>query len=274
MKEWGVKINRGILTGCNEAFIIDGATKDKLISEDSKSEEIIRPILRGRDIKRYSYTFADKWIILASYGSHKWIPTQYPAIYSHLCQYEEKLKNRGQCRYTANGKPNTKSNAEFPGQHHWLELDNNPRQNYLDDFSKQKIVWGEFSAYPKFTFVKSGYFFPNNMSMIIAKDSLPILASLNSAVAMYYVANNTPFGMGSFKWYQIYVKEIPIVSLPTQEKRIITRLIEEMLVNDKRNTQKEVDELLFDAYGFTLEEQQHILSFSEEYFSKYHSHRG
>ncbi len=63
LKDWDIKINRGILTGYNEAFIIDGAKKDELIRADSKSAEIIRPLLRGRDIKRYSYDFADKYMI-------------------------------------------------------------------------------------------------------------------------------------------------------------------------------------------------------------------
>ena len=63
LKDWNVKIYRGILTGYNDAFIIDGAKKDELIAADPKSAEIIRPILRGRDIKRYSYEFADLYII-------------------------------------------------------------------------------------------------------------------------------------------------------------------------------------------------------------------
>ena len=63
LKDWDIKIYRGILTGCNEAFIISGAKKDELLSKDPKSAEIIRPILRGRDIKRYGYDFADLWVI-------------------------------------------------------------------------------------------------------------------------------------------------------------------------------------------------------------------
>ncbi len=128
LKDWNISINYGIKTGCNEAFIIDGATKDALIAQDPKSAEIIRPILRGRDIKRYSYEFADKYVILAEFGSHKYLEEKYPAIYNHLLSYKTKLEQRGQCRYMANGKPNPK--GEYPGQHHWLELDNNPRRHY------------------------------------------------------------------------------------------------------------------------------------------------
>ena len=97
LKDWDIKIYRGILTGCNEAFIIDGATKDALIAQDPKSAEIIRPILRGRDIKRYSYEFADKWLI----ATHNGTATQeriniedYPAVKMHLDSYYAKIAKR------------------------------------------------------------------------------------------------------------------------------------------------------------------------------------
>ncbi|MDR0872011.1 MAG: hypothetical protein LBN27_00900 [Prevotellaceae bacterium] len=63
LKDWNINIYRGILTGLNEAFIIDGKTKDELIKKSPKNAEIIRPILRGRDIKKYGYEFADLWLI-------------------------------------------------------------------------------------------------------------------------------------------------------------------------------------------------------------------
>ena len=97
LKDWNISINYGIKTGCNEAFIIDGETKDALIAQDPKSAEIIRPILRGRDIKRYSYDFADKWLI----ATHNGTPTQerikiedYPAVKMHLDSYYAKITKR------------------------------------------------------------------------------------------------------------------------------------------------------------------------------------
>jgi len=97
LKNWDVNIYRGVLTGLNEAFIIDGVKKDELIRKDPKSAEIIRPILRGRDIKRYDYDFADKWIINTHNGSktQKRIDVNnYPAIKEHFDQYYEKLAKR------------------------------------------------------------------------------------------------------------------------------------------------------------------------------------
>lgn len=107
LKEWDISINYGIKTGLNEAFIISSEKKDELIASDPKSAEIIRPILRGRDIKRYGYTFANLYVIVAQYGSYEYLETKYPAIYRHLFQYKEALQKRGQCRYTSSGKKNT-----------------------------------------------------------------------------------------------------------------------------------------------------------------------
>ncbi|HFD87355.1 MAG TPA: class I SAM-dependent DNA methyltransferase, partial [Gammaproteobacteria bacterium] len=128
LREWDIAINYGIKTGFNEAFIIDGKKKDELITKDPKSAEIIKPILRGRDIKRYRMDFSDLWMIVVKFGAYKTLPDQYPEIYKHLQQYEDKLKTRGQCRYTSSGK---QSEGDYPGQHHWLELDNNPKDDYL-----------------------------------------------------------------------------------------------------------------------------------------------
>jgi hypothetical protein len=99
LKDWDIQINYGIKTGFNDAFIIDGAKRKELIEEDSKSDEIIRPILRGRDIKRYGYEFADLWLI----NTHNGIKEKgikpinidlYPAIKKHLDKYYPELKKR------------------------------------------------------------------------------------------------------------------------------------------------------------------------------------
>ena len=134
MKDWDVKISRGILTGCNEAFIINKNIRAKILSackdevEYKRTDEIIRPILRGRDIKKGGYEWAGLYCILAYFDFHREID-KYPAIYDYLKQYEASLRKRGQVRYASNGKP--KIGAEYPGQHHWLELDNNPRKKYM-----------------------------------------------------------------------------------------------------------------------------------------------
>ena len=152
LKEWDIKIYRGVLTGFNEAFIISGQKKDELIAADPKSAEIIRPILRGKDIKRYSYSFADLWLITTHNGiKEKKINridiNDYPAVKAHLDRYYDKLRVRAD-------KGDTPYNLR--------------NCVYMDDFSKQKIIWGELSDKPKFAFDRKGEFivantiFPND----------------------------------------------------------------------------------------------------------------
>ena len=105
LKDWDISINYGIKTGANDAFIIDGSKRNELISADSKSAEIIRPILRGRDIKRYGFDFADLWLINTHNGiKDKDIPpvdiNQYPAVKAHLDKYWDKISVRNDKGYT------------------------------------------------------------------------------------------------------------------------------------------------------------------------------
>lgn len=175
LRDWGIKINYGIKTGCNEAFIIDDLKRNEILSkcasEDEKirTDKIIRPILRGRDINRDGYKWAGLYCILAYFDFHKEI-SLYPSIHEYLKQYESKLRNRGQVRYTSSGKP--KNGADYPGQHHWLELDNNPRKEYMDDFSKQKIIYSETnsSLATKITLDKSEFFTDKTCFIITGKD--------------------------------------------------------------------------------------------------------
>lgn len=97
LSEWNISIYRGVLTGFNKAFIIGGEKKDKLIAKDPKSAEIINPVLRGRDIKRYKAEFADLWLI-NSHNGYREVPPinidDYPAVKKHLYNYWTNIEKR------------------------------------------------------------------------------------------------------------------------------------------------------------------------------------
>ena len=156
LKDWDISINRGVLTGFNEAFIIDGATKEALIKEDKKSAEIIKPILRGRDIKRYSYEFADMWLIFipwhfslhkddsiqgSSEKAEKAFQKEYSAIYNHLLKYKKQLSNRNK--------------AETGIRYEWYALQR-CAATYYEDFEKPKIVWQRITDKNKFILSPKG----------------------------------------------------------------------------------------------------------------------
>lgn len=271
MKDWDIQINYGIKTGLNEAFIISGEKKDELIAADAKSAEIIRPILRGRDIKRYGYTFSDQWVILANFGSHNWLPQKYPVIFEYLRGFESNLRNRGQCRYTSSGKQNLEN--EYPGQHHWLELDNNPREEYLDVFYKQKIIYAETmrvhraadrDRFPRFSYSEEQIFLDKTCFMITGQDLLYILPVMNSKLMYFIIRNNIAvMDTGGFLMQKIYIDHLPIPPANIDLRKKVETLACQIIKNRKtsiesNHLEKEIDILVYELFGFTQDESNYI----------------
>jgi type I restriction-modification system DNA methylase subunit len=132
LKDWDVQIYRGILTGYNEAFIIDGKKKDELIAQDPKSAEIIKPILRGRDIKRYKAEFADLWLI-ATFPALKLNIDDYPAVRDYLKSFGKRLHQTGEEFIDENGQ---KAKTRKKTGNKWFETQD--QIAYYEEFEKEK----------------------------------------------------------------------------------------------------------------------------------------
>ncbi len=189
LKEWDVTINYGIKTGFNEAFIIDTAKRDELVASDPKSAEIIKPILRGRDVQKYETNWANIWLI----NPHNNPPidiNNYLVVKEHLDSYYEKLEKR-----TDKGKtPYNLRNCA-----------------YLEDFEKPKIIWGEMSDEPKFTFDDKSYFINNTIFMMTGESLKYLLAFLNSKLSKWYFERiSTTTGVGTTRWLIYKVELLPI----------------------------------------------------------------
>lgn len=265
LKDWDVKINYGIKTGFNEAFIIDSETRTRLIKEDPKSEEIIKPILRGRDIKRYGYDFANLYVIIVKFGFAKELEN-YPAILNHLTQFEEKLRSRGQCNTSRTGKKITGRKGDT-GQHHWLELDNNPNDLYLQQFAKEKVVWTPVNSEYSFSVVDSDIYMNNSLFMITGGSPRYLCAYFNSKLFRKYITylldSETSYTYGS----KSVIEKSPIPILDNSARQTISKQIE-YLVNqileakkqnkdtDTTNLEAEIDELVMDLYELTEEERE------------------
>lgn len=149
LKDWNINIYRGVLTGYNDAFIISTEKRNEILAncqtedERTRTAELIRPILRGRDIKRYSYDWANLWLINTHNGIKGKIPRiqieNYPAIKAHLDQYWEKISTRAD-------KGDTPYNLRNCA--------------YMEDFSKPKIVWGNVTILFSATTILSAVFQP------------------------------------------------------------------------------------------------------------------
>ncbi|MCX8035077.1 MAG: Eco57I restriction-modification methylase domain-containing protein [Candidatus Dojkabacteria bacterium] len=214
LKDWDVKIYRGILTGLNEAFIIDSKKREEILAncrdedERRRTEAIIKPILRGRDIKRYYYEWAGLWVIIAKFGFYKEAHL-YPAIINHLSKYETQLKQRGQCQYTRQGAK--LKNPDFLGQHHWLELDNNPQDSYLTEFEKEKVVGQRITQEPTFCLVEPNILILDSMAFFTGENLMYIMAILNSKLIYNYVEMIVhQYGYTGFRLSNQYVEMMPL----------------------------------------------------------------
>ena len=199
-KDWDITINYGIKTGCNEAFIIDGAKREEILdkcrsaAERERTDALIRPILRGRDIKRYKAEWAGLYVLNVHNGiKEKNIPPikieEYPAIKAHLDLYWDKIAKRSD-------KGDTPYNLR--------------NCVYMDDFLKQKIVWAEMTNAPKFV-LDNDCMFIDNTEYFLTGDNLEyIVCILNSKLYTWLFDKICAKGMGARKWRKQYVEVLPI----------------------------------------------------------------
>ena len=257
-----MKINRGILTGCNEAFIISGAKRAELIRKDPKSAEIIRPILRGRDIKRYEYEWADLYLI-ALFPSRRYDIDDYPAVRDYLLSAEwssevpngygfEKLEQTGKkhiidgITFTARKKTNNK----------WFETQD--QIGYWDDFSKQKIVWGNLARSASFALVEDA-FFVNAPSPMIVPGEKYLLAILNSKLADFYIRSlGVTRNGGYFEYKPMFVQEFPALKIRGKYKDQLEALVDASMKTtcdvDRNKYESEIDTIIYEEYGLTSDE--------------------
>ncbi|MCV3382890.1 Eco57I restriction-modification methylase domain-containing protein [Campylobacter sp. IFREMER_LSEM_CL292] len=231
LKDWhGLNINYGIKTGYNEAFIITTEKRDEILAkckdeaEKERTAKLIRKMLRGRDIKRYSYEWANLWIIVFEFGSYKILEKEYPAIYNHLKQYKKKLQARGQCT----NKPIT-DQKPYLGQHHWLELDNNPNKDYLSQFEKEKIIYSEIVRSPQFYLDTKLNFYAEATSFILTGENLKYLIAFlnNDFVAFifktFYAGGN--LGENGFRYKKAFLERLPIPKINSKNEKLANELI-------------------------------------------------
>jgi hypothetical protein len=252
LKDWDIQINYGIKTGFNEAFIINGAKRKELIEQDPKSDEIIRPILRGRDIKRYGYEFADLYLI-TTFPSLKIDIEQFPAVKNHLLSYGiERLEQTGK-EYKVNGET---IKARKKTTNKWFETQDSI--SYWEDFYKQKIVWKAVGRNLAFSLLEEGSFITAPASFITSNQNLYLLGFLCSSFAKYYILNNSDTtGAGDIMLNIQSLSNIPVPKPDKNEQ--ITKLVQQ-IINDKTNGENineleiKINKIVNDLFGFAEEE--------------------
>ncbi len=261
LKDWDIQINYGIKTGANEAFIITTEKREEILNacktqeERERTERLIKPILRGKDIKRYSYEWAHLWVINTHNGYTSNLKSKippidiekYPAIKTHLDAHYDTIATRS-------------DQGDTP--YHLRNC------AYLEDFEKEKIVWAsvgfvEYCMIPGLLILDTNYFFEVSK---FGNTKNYLLGLLNSKLLTFWLkAKNTPLGdMGAYRNYKYNIMELPMVKITAKNKKIadkITDGAEAILAlkekDPKANTQKlekEIDALVYQLYHLTDEE--------------------
>ena len=209
LKDWDIRINYGIKTGFNEAFVITTDKRNEILAncqtedERTRTAELIRPILRGRDIKRYAYNWAGLYLI-ATFPSRHYDIEMYPAVKQYLLTFGiEKLEQTGKA-YIVNGE---KIKARKKTNNKWFEIQDSI--SYWEDFSKPKIVWGNLNLTPNYALVENNSFINAPSSMIVPASKY-LLAILNSKIADFYIKllGVTRNG-GYFEYKPMFIEQLP-----------------------------------------------------------------
>ena len=216
LKDWNINIYRGITTGLNEAFIINEETKNKLIAEDKKSAEIIKPLLRGRDIKRYSYDFKNLYLINTHNGlKEKNIPpvnvNKYKAIKKHLDKFYSDLEIRQDKGITPYNLRNC---------------------TYIEDFEKPKIVYQEICLNASYSFDDKNSFLTNNAYMMISPNyNLKLLLGLlNSKLYWwFFTKNNVSLGDSGVRMLAMSIEVLPIPEVDKKTEDKVVSLVERII---------------------------------------------
>jgi len=273
LKDWDVNIYYGIKTGCNEAFIIDTPTKETICKADPKSQEILKPILRGRDIHKYYYKWAGLWLIIIPSGwtnknkpdnidAEHFIKLCYPVVYNYLKTKGDAIENkivkvRGKGLYDRDDKGD-----------YWWELRD---CSYYNEFNKNKIIWPEIGLNGSFTYDNKQFYTSKTGYIMTGENLIYILAILNSKLFDFYfnlISSN--LSQKATMYFKIYIEQFPIpiyqkTDTTLELEKLVKDILKIMPTIDNYQTQKNVtfeiseylnriDSLVYKLYGLNEED--------------------
>ncbi|WP_290943212.1 TaqI-like C-terminal specificity domain-containing protein [Fibrobacter sp.] len=248
LREWNITIYRGILTGFNDAFIISSETRKEILSkcanedERKRTDAIIRPILRGRDIQRYNYEWADLYII-ATLPSRHYDIEDYPSIKNYLLSFGmERLEQTGETHII--NKEKIKSRKKTNNK--WFETQDSI--SYWDDFNKPKIVWKRVGSILRFSYDNSGMMALDSTCFATGQHIEFLVALLNSKMGHYLLKDSPKTGTGDLL---VSVQAIEPIKVPVPseslEKKICSLLTE--VIQKKNGSEAKLDELIYSMYN-------------------------
>ena len=252
LKDWDINIYRGVLTGYNEAFIINTEKRNEILAncqseeERAKTAELIRPILRGRDIKKYGYNWANLWLINTHNGIRGQLPRidikDYPAVKAHLDQFWNKISTRVD-------KGDTPYNLRNCA--------------YLDDFNKPKIVYPNMTKYMPFVYDDMGYYTNQKCFVITGQNIAYLTAFFNSSLFKFCFRESFPeLQGGTREMSKIFFDKIPVKQISNKEEELFKNAIDDIQNEYNKSKAIVIDSMIYDLYNLSEKERQ-IIGFVE-----------
>ena len=259
LKDWDIQINYGIKTGFNEAFIISTKKREEILAncqtedERKKTSELIRPILRGRDIKRYAYEWAELWLI-ATFPSRHYNIDEYPAIKEYLLSFGiERLEQTGKT-HIVNGE---KVKARKRTSNKWFETQDSI--SYWEDFSKPKIIYPNMTKYMPFVFDNEMYLTNQKCFIITGKYVAYLTAFFNSSLFKYCFRDSFPeLQGGTRELSKIFFDKIPVYEVSDAQNLQFQDAVEDIQKEYTKQKAQRIDSMLFDLYNLSSEERATI----------------
>ena len=247
LKDWDINIYRGVLTGYNEAFIISTEKRNEILAncqtedERTRTAELIRPILRGRDIKRYGYNWANLWLINTHNGIRGKLERvhieDYPAIKAHLDQYWDRISKRAD-------KGDTPYNLRNCA--------------YLEDFSKPKILWKRVGSILRFCYNENETLGLDSTCFGIGNNIEFVCCVLNSPMGHYLLKDAPKTGTGDLLISVQAVEPIKLPSVTHELNMEFKNLLRIMIANCSDEIENKISQKIFNLYGLSREEQRYI----------------
>ncbi len=262
LKDWDVKINRGILTGCNDAFIIRTNIKEAIIARDPTSAHLIKPLLRGEDIKAYVPEWNDQWLI-GTFPALNIDIDQYPGIKEHLMQFRERIEPKPKNYDERLGKWKGRKS----GSYKWFETQDSI--SYYEDFLKPKIIYPNMTKYLPFVYDKH-QFFTNQKCFVITGNQLSYLtAFLSSSLFRFAFKEYFPELLGDTRELsKVFFETVAVKNIDNETDSLFENYLLE-LMNAKasgmqtRSIQHKIDRKLADIYTLTDADIK-LVDFSEK----------
>ena len=246
LKDWDIQINYGIKTGFNDAFIISTEKREEILAncqtedERKRTAELIRPILRGRDIKRYGYIDNGLYLINTHNGIKGKLPrieiNDYPAVKAHLDQYWDRISTRAD-------KGDTPYNLRNCA--------------YLEDFSQPKIIWKRIGSILRFSYDDRGCLGLDSTCFAVGEYIEYLCCILNSLMGHYLLKDSPKTGTGDLLVSVQAIEPVRVPHVSPNDNRLSMLLVKQ-IVDGTEATEKEINDIVFSLYGLSPSEREYV----------------